>query len=229
MPELVKFGLLLAVSYLIGSIPLSYLVVKWRYGVDIRQHGSGQVGASNVFRTFSKPLGILVGAFDVGKGALMVWIAHLLGLGLAFEIGVGLAAIAGHNWPVFLHFNAGRGIATTIGVVAYIFPWGLVFFVAVVIFTLLIGSSPVPILIGMAAMPLASWLMGEPMTLTLGLTGLFLLMIFRRISAPRSSRSASVSNWELLLNRFLFDRDIRDAKSWIRRDSARKYQAQKKG
>jgi glycerol-3-phosphate acyltransferase PlsY len=76
MPELIKFILLLIASYLVGSIPMAYLVVKWRYGTDLRKHGSGQVGGSNVFRTFSKPWGALVGIFDAAKGALMVWIAR---------------------------------------------------------------------------------------------------------------------------------------------------------
>ena len=125
---------------------MAYLVVKWRYGTDLRKHGSGQVGGSNVFRTFSKPWGVLVGIFDAAKGALMVWIAHLLGFGLPFEIGIGLAVITGHNWPVFLNFNAGRGIATTAGVAFYLFPWGLVAFVVGAIFTLVLGSSPLPVL-----------------------------------------------------------------------------------
>ncbi len=124
-PEVLEFGLLLVAAYLVGSIPMAYLVVKWRYGEDIRQYGSGQVGASNVFRSFSKPLGVLVFIYDVGKGVLMVWIAHGLGMGLALQVAIGLAVIVGHNWPVFLHFNAGRGLATTIGVAFYLLPWGL--------------------------------------------------------------------------------------------------------
>jgi acyl phosphate:glycerol-3-phosphate acyltransferase len=233
MPELIKFILLLIASYLIGSIPMAYLVVKWRYGTDLRKHGSGQVGGSNVFRTFSKPWGIMVGLFDAGKGALMVWIAHLLGFGLSFEIGIGLAAIIGHNWPVFLNFNAGRGIATTMGVAFYLFPWGLVAFVAGAVFTLVLGSSPLPVLVGLIALPLASWFLRgqlhlqEPLTLTLGLLAFLLLVIIRRISAPRTARSASIRNRELLFNRFFFDRDIRDGKSWIR--SSDKKKTSKKG
>lgn len=213
---------------------MAYLVVKWRYGTDLRKHGSGQVGGSNVFRTFSKPWGALVGIFDVGKGAFMVWIAHLLGFGLPYEIGIGLAVIIGHNWPVFLNFNAGRGIATTMGVAFYLFPWGLVAFVAGAIFTLVLGSSPLPVLIGLAALPLASWFLRgqlhlqEPLILTLGLLAFLLLVLIRRISAPRTARSASVCNRELFFNRFFFDRDIRDGKSWIRASSRAKANSSKK-
>lgn len=103
----------------------------------------------------------------------------------------------------------------TLGVTFYLFPWGIAVFVAGALFTLLLGSSPLPTLVGIGGMPLASWLLHEPIEVTLGLAGLFLLLIFRRLTAPLTPRSRTVSTRELLLNRFLFDRDIRDGKSWI--------------
>jgi glycerol-3-phosphate acyltransferase PlsY len=215
MPEIAGFILMIIAGYLVGSIPVAYLIVRWIYRVDIRKYGSGGVGSSNVFRNFSKPLGILVGLFDAGKGALMVWIAQLLGMELGFQIVIGSAVVVGHNWPVFLRFNAGRGLATTLGVAIFLFPVGVFVFIAGAIFTLLLGSSPLPVLVGVAAFPIASAALHEPLTLTLGLTALFLLLIFRRLSAPRTERSKLVSTRELMLNRFLFDRDIRDGKAWI--------------
>jgi glycerol-3-phosphate acyltransferase PlsY len=215
MVYMLEFGLLLVASYLVGAIPTAYLLVKWIYKVDIREYGSGTVGASNVFRNFSKLLGSAVGLYDAGKGALMVWIASLLGMSLTMQIFIGLAAIIGHNWPVFLRFNAGRGLAVTLGVSVFLFPFGFWVFVGGAIFTLLIGSSPLPTLIGIAAMPVAAWLLGEPLTLVSGLLAYFILLIFRRLSAPLTERSAGVSFGKLMLNRFLFDRDIRDGKTWI--------------
>ncbi|MDD5702850.1 MAG: glycerol-3-phosphate acyltransferase [Dehalococcoidales bacterium] len=212
---MLEFALLLVAAYLVGAVPTAYLLVKWIYKTDIRRYGSGSVGAANVFRNFSKPLGILVGLYDAGKGVPLVWTASLLDMGLTMQIAVGAVTVIGHNWPVFLRFNAGRGLATTMGVAAYLFPWGILFFIAGALFTLLLGSSPLPVLIGLAAVPLASWLLQEPLELTLGLLGLFLLLVFRRLSAPLTARSATVSKRELFLNRFLFDRDIRDGKAWI--------------
>ncbi len=212
---LVEFGLFLAASYLIGSIPLAYIIARWRYGVDIRKYGSGQVGASNLYRSVSKKAGILVGLYDAGKGALLVWIAHLLGMELYMEVAVGIAVVVGHNWPIFLRFNAGRGLATTAGVAFYLFPWGIWAFEAGAVFTLLLGASPLPVLVGLAAMPLASWLFQQPLELTLGLSALFLILVVRRVTAPRTARSSLVSTRGLLINRFLFDRDIRDGKAWI--------------
>jgi glycerol-3-phosphate acyltransferase PlsY len=210
-----EFGLLLVAAYLVGSVPMAYLAVKWRYGEDIRRYGSGQVGASNVFRSFSKPFGALIFIYDVGKGVLLIWAAQRLGLELSLQVAIGIAAIAGHNWPIFLHFNAGRGLATTIGVAFYLFPWGLWVFVAGAVFTLVLGASPLPVLIGLAALPIAAWAHHEPSEITVGLLIFFVVLVIRRLTAPKTSRSASVSLRELLLNRLLFDRDIRNGKAWI--------------
>lgn len=210
-----EFCLLLVAAYLVGAIPVAFLVVKWRFGVDIRRYGTGGVGASNVFKSFSKPLGILVFFYDIGKGILVIWIARLLGMNLAMQIAVSLAVIAGHNWPVFLRFNAGRGLATTMGASFYLFPWGLWCFAGGAAFTLIIGSSPLPVLIGMMALPVASFAHHEPIEITLGLTLFLVVLIFRRLTAPRTSKAASVSRRELFINRLLFDRDARNGKPWI--------------
>lgn len=221
MPDILIFLLLLVAAYLFGSIPVAYIIVKWRYKADLRNFGSGGVGGSNVFRSFSKPLGITVGVFDGIKGLLLVWIAILLGLTTAYQVLIGVAVIAGHNWPVFLHFNAGRGLATSLGVCFMIFPWGVWVFLAGALFTLLAGTSPLPSLIGMAAMPLAAGLLREPREVTLGLLLILLILIFRRLSAPIAESSKSIDKKTLYLNRFLFDRDQRDARPWIRFASAK--------
>jgi glycerol-3-phosphate acyltransferase PlsY len=211
----VKLGLLLAAAYLVGAIPLAFLIVKWRYGEDIRHRGTGGVGAANVFKSFSKPLGVLIFFYDIGKGVLMVWVARWLGLTLSMQVAVGLAVIAGHNWPIFLRFNAGRGLATTIGVALYLFPWGIWFFIAGAAFTLILGSSPLPVLVGVVAMPVASLALGQPIEITLGLVAFCVVLIIRRLTAPRKPDSAPVSMRELVLNRLLFDRDSRDGNAWI--------------
>jgi len=74
LPDIVIFIILAVAGYLIGSIPMAYLVVKWRYKKDIRNYGSGSVGGSNVFRSFSKPWGYAVGIYDGLKGVIFVGI-----------------------------------------------------------------------------------------------------------------------------------------------------------
>jgi acyl phosphate:glycerol-3-phosphate acyltransferase len=217
MPEILKTVLVFVAAYLLGSVPTAYLVVKVFYKADIRRYGSGQVGGSNVFRSFSKKLGVLVGLYDVAKGALMVWIAHLLGLGTLSQVVVGLGVVIGHNWPVFLRFNAGRGLATTVGVGLYLLPMGVPAMLIFALFTLFIGSSPLPLLCAVATLPLTSLALDKPPELTLGLAALFVIMVIRRLTAPRTAVSKQISTWELYKTRFLFDRDIKDGNTWINR------------
>lgn len=116
------------VAYLIGSIPTAYLVAKRVRGIDIREHGSGNIGASNVFRTMGKKWGALVLAADVLKGWIVV--AILAPTASAFpevssslrQLLFGAAAIAGHTWTPWLKLKGGKGIATSAGVLIGIFP-----------------------------------------------------------------------------------------------------------
>jgi len=212
-----EFGLLTLAAYLVGSVPAAYLAARLSRGIDLRQHGSGQLGAGNLLRTTSKRLAAPVAIYDVGKGAAMVWAAQLVGLGIAQQVAVGLAAIIGHNWPVFLRFNGGRGVATTLGVAFFLMPWGIVVFVVIASPTIWLKSSPLPVLGGIAALPLASWGLNQPPAVTLGLLAMFLILVIRRLAVPRAAIAASVSSRELLVNRLLFDRDIRDRKAWVNR------------
>jgi glycerol-3-phosphate acyltransferase PlsY len=110
------FGLL--ASYLLGSIPTAYILGKAFKGIDIREHGSGNVGATNVFRVMGKGPGIVVLMCDIVKGALAVaMIPDLLGLtGIIHRVAMALMVVIGHNWTVFLNFRGGKGIATSLGV-----------------------------------------------------------------------------------------------------------------
>lgn len=109
-----------AASYLLGSISFSILVAKWLKKIDIRQHGSGNAGATNTLRVLGKGPALAVFALDIAKGILAVWIGLWTGADAAawLPISCGLAAIVGHNWPIYFRFKGGKGIATTIGVMA---------------------------------------------------------------------------------------------------------------
>ncbi|MEK3881469.1 glycerol-3-phosphate 1-O-acyltransferase PlsY [Paenibacillus sp. PL2-23] len=107
-----------ALSYLIGSVSFSIVIAKWIKGIDIRQHGSGNAGATNTLRVLGKGPGILVFALDIAKGVLAVYLGYTLGDNGWIPVLCGLAAIIGHNWPIWFRFKGGKGIATTIGVIA---------------------------------------------------------------------------------------------------------------
>ncbi len=132
-------SLSIIISYLIGSLPTAYLVGKYFKKIDIRQHGSGNVGATNALRVLGTKLGILVLLVDVFKGVLAIWVAHYMqrSLGEWFVVTAGLSAILGHMYTVFLGFKGGKGVATATGVCAAIMPlpfWTALFIFIVVVF-----------------------------------------------------------------------------------------------
>ena len=219
----IEFILLLMAAYLLGSVPTAYLAAKWSRGIDIRKYGSGNVGASNVLAVVSKRWSVPVALFDLAKGMIVVWVAQLLGLGITQQVAVGLAAIIGHNWSVFLHFNGGRGIFTSGGVIIILSPWlGLIAPVLAYLFAPF-RQLPLGTTIALLSLPILSWSLSqplgidEPLPVTLGYLAILFIAMLRRITAPRTSFTASVSSGELIINRLLFDRDIRDRKAWISR------------
>ena len=120
-------GLLLA-AYFAGSIPFSLLLARAVAGIDIRQHGSGNVGATNVGRLLGWKWGIAALILDTLKGLLPTLLLPSLvrdpALGTHVAVGCGLAAIVGHMFPCWLGFRGGKGIATSLGVVLVLGPWG---------------------------------------------------------------------------------------------------------
>lgn len=116
--------LVIVVSYLLGSVSFSVLLAKLLKGIDIRQYGSGNAGATNTLRVLGKGPAIIVLLLDVLKGIAAVWLgAWIGGWGTWIPAACGIAAIVGHNWPVYFRFRGGKGIATTIGVMATLCFW----------------------------------------------------------------------------------------------------------
>lgn len=219
----VEFALLILVAYLLGSVPAAYLVARWARGIDIRRYGSGNVGAANVTTTVGRRWAIPVIIFDLVKGALAIWVAQWLGLGVAQQVAIGLAAIIGHNWPVFLRFSGGRGGLTIIGVTLILMPKLGLILVAIVFSFGLIRQLALGTILVITILPVCAWFFSQPMDgteplpLTLGFLAVFVITVIRRLTVPRSAVSASVGKRELVINRLLFDRDIRDKEAWIHR------------
>ncbi len=107
------------VGYLLGAISSSYIAGKIASDVDIREHGSGNAGATNTLRVLGPKIALIVLIADIAKGILAIAFAHLLASDSDWAMGLaGLAAIVGHNWPIYFGFRGGKGVATTIGVLA---------------------------------------------------------------------------------------------------------------
>jgi glycerol-3-phosphate acyltransferase PlsY len=118
-----RFLMALLGGFLLGSLPFSVWIGRRARGVDVRDHGTRNPGAANVWRTVGRVFGILTGAADAAKGAAAVFLAWWIGLPDDFAVWVGVASVAGHNFSPLLGFRGGKGGATTCGVLAcFVFP-----------------------------------------------------------------------------------------------------------
>ena len=116
-----KFVVSIFLGYLIGAIPFGLIVAKLWRGVDVREYGSGKTGSTNVLRTVGVKAGLFTLAADLGKGALpaiVAWLlihGHNVNTAHASQVTAALAAVVGHNWPIYVKFRGGRGLAPYIG------------------------------------------------------------------------------------------------------------------
>lgn len=153
---MLDFVVAAAISYILGSSPNGLILGKAIWGVDLRQHGSKNIGATNAWRTIGKAGGISIFALDFLKGAISAYLGlHLGGSELAGVL-CGILAIAGHSWSVFLAFKGGKGVATGLGVIAALMPevtlivfavwFAIVYFTGYVSLGSIVGAALVPIL-----------------------------------------------------------------------------------
>lgn len=205
-------------AYLLGSVPTAYIAGKLIGGIDVRKHGSGSVSGSNVWASVARWAVVPVGIADILKGLIPVLIAQLAEFSVAAQGIVGLAAIAGHNWSIFLRFTGGRGITTMMGVLVLLARWELLVFVVVWLLCLaILRNTPVGALLAGVSLPFASLGFGEPLALTLCLMGMVLLMMIKRLIA-NWNLTPLVAEWkQVALYRILFDRDVRAREAWVYR------------
>ena len=151
---------MILLAYLIGSIPAAYLAGRMVKGRDIWSEGDGNPGAGNVYRSIGPKAGLLVGAVDVGKGAVVVLLARAILGGNGIEMAAGAAAVTGHSWSIFMKFRGGRGAASTAGVFCALIPIPAVP-VALICLALLplVRSATLILGILMVPMPLLAWTM----------------------------------------------------------------------
>ena len=137
--------LLLILAYLLGALPFSIIAGKVLKGIDIREHGSGNAGATNTFRVLGKKAGIPVLFLDVLKGFLAVSLAHYSEFGpnsemfINLSLAFGVAAVLGHVFPIYVGFRGGKGVATLLGLMIGVFPQAA--FVSIVVFILTLFLS----------------------------------------------------------------------------------------
>ena len=146
------------VGYLLGSIPSAYIAGRLKKRLDIRDVGGGNMGALNVIREVGWSAGSLVLFADLSKGILAVVIARWLNLSLPWVLVAGFAAVAGHNWPVFLKFRGGKGGAIIMGVLLALVPLEFLSgFVITAIIVIITSNPALGMGIGLAFIPLFIW------------------------------------------------------------------------
>lgn len=164
------------IGYLVGSLPIGYLVTQGTRGVDLRRVGSGNVGAANVYRTSGLSVAIAVMVADAGKGAAAVLLA---GSGAA-SVAAGVAAVAGHVYPVWLGFRGGKGVATASGAFSLLSP--LPAAIAAAAFALTVYRSrfvSLGSIVAAIVLPIIEWLTPGLRAVDIGATIVAALILFR--------------------------------------------------
>jgi glycerol-3-phosphate acyltransferase PlsY len=158
-------GLLaIVIAYVLGAVPFGYLLVKFTRGADVRESGSGNIGATNVLRTNGRGMGVATLVLDIAKGFVAVWLASQLTQDAPQWTSLAaLAVMAGHAYPVFLKFQGGKAVASFIGAFLYLTPLPmlavLALFVATVAVTHYISAGSI---LAAAAFPFGVWMILHP-------------------------------------------------------------------
>ncbi len=173
--------LAILIGYLLGSIPCGLIFVRAVCGIDIREYGSHNIGATNVFRTVGARMASFVLLGDIGKGMLALWLTeNFVSQDVRVQLCCAAAAILGHSFSLFLHFKGGRGVATGLGILLYFMPDVSVFcltvWIATVFVTRYVSLSSV---IAAFLAPLAAWYRGYNAWL-IGFTALIALVVIIR-------------------------------------------------
>ncbi len=165
MDSLLSLACALAIGYACGSLPWGLWLGQWLRGVDVRTLGSGNLGATNVYRSLGPAIGVATLVLDIAKGALPVWLVPGAGFARAFPggpawcaVAVALAAVAGHVWTFLAGFRGGKGVATTGGVLLALSPPAFGVFAGVFVATLLLTRFvSLGSIVGSLAFVLALW------------------------------------------------------------------------
>lgn len=221
MDEQLQATLTLVCAYLLGSVPTAYVVGRIVKGIDLRRVGSGTIGASNVYYNVGRFWIVPVGVFDVFvKGLAPIYAARSLDLDLTVQAAAGVLVVVGHNWPIYLRFKGGRGVAPSVGVLLAMGRLELAFIIVLACagwqFT---RAAAVWVLIAFLSLPIVALYFERPSSVVLLMVGLLLVTVIKRL-VSNSFRATGVNLPTLMLNRLLLDRDIADHDTWVQRNIA---------
>lgn len=194
-------GLLaIVIAYLLGGIPFGFLLVKLTRGTDVRESGSGNIGATNVLRTTGRAAGVATLALDIAKGFVAVWLAaKLTDDAPEWTSLAALAVMAGHAFPVFLKFQGGKAVATFIGAFAYLTPLPLaavlLLFVVTAAVTRYISAASI---LAAATFPFGVWMILHPpvqVTIAAFIAGAFIVYRHKSNWSRLRAGTENVFSW----------------------------------
>ena len=207
MISVLIIALAIVCAYLIGSFPSAYVAGRLRKGVDIREIGSRNMGAMNVFYQVGFVEGVLVLLADIGKGAAAVALARYLGTQEIVQLLAGIAAVVGHSFPPFLNFHGGRGGATSIGILVFLMPWGIPIYLAIFGLSMLITRYPtLSYSAAFLCFPFVAWLVYSNWELVVFSVALLLIPLVRYIPRVKEMRAKGGSWQHVFLREGLRDR-----------------------
>ena len=178
---------IIAIAYLIGSIPSAYLAGRLMKGIDIRSEGDRNPGAGNAYRSIGPRAGMAVAVADVGKGAIAVLVARGTVGTPGVEMMAGLVVVIGHNWPVFLQLRGGRGAAATVGVFFMLMPIPAIPLSLISLALLpIMRSATIVLSLFMIPLPLLAWLAGASPSLVAYSVGLPIMVGLRHYFSSRN-------------------------------------------
>jgi glycerol-3-phosphate acyltransferase PlsY len=213
--------LLILGAYLVGAIPSAYIVARVLKGIDIRNYGSGNAGATNVMVHVGTATGFTLGTFDcLVKGTLPVVIGRLLNVPLSVQVTAGLVAVVAHNWSPFMRFTGGRGVATAIGLVVGFFLWQemlILIVVMLIIGRLIYNDTGLWTFVAMITLPVLTLVFDRPIEIVTMSVSIGIILMAKRLTANWERPSRDFSMASVLSRRLLWDRDLPNKIPWIQR------------
>jgi glycerol-3-phosphate acyltransferase PlsY len=213
----------IAAAYLVGSVPVAWLAGRVTAGMDLREYGSGNTGASNVWQSgragAARWLVVPVGLLQIAQGAAGVLIARAAEQDTSVQVAAGLVAVVANNWNPWLGFTGGRAVGQTIGFLAAVSPIALGLFIVVALIGVVLRAIPQFVALALVLAPAGTLVEGQGAAVVSGALALAALVLVKRVAgngapAPEHERP------QVWLFRLMYDRDVRDRDAWVRRGLA---------
>ena len=183
-------------AYLLGSIPSAYIAGRLKKGIDIRTVGSKNMGTLNVYHEIGLAAAIPVLIVDMAKGIAAILLSRWLGVPVIWQLIAGFTSVAGHCFPIFIHFRGGKGGAPALAILLFLMPAAIPFFVAIAIIVLIITRNyAFCYSFALIVFPFSAWLSYDSKTLIVFSIALLLFLLIRYIPKMRDMYAKTGGSW----------------------------------